>query len=123
MMRNDNGGGGIGPDTQRIMTCLDEAISDPQSLPIRPIAVAMRSYVANCHVPMRAVQAENHHRLEEIEKALFSGDQESGTPGLVPLARRVSIWLDGCCRLWRLSIAVCAGIATILGAAKAIGVF
>lgn len=118
---NDNGN--VGPDTQRIMTCLDDAIADPQCVPIRPIAVAMRSYVANCHVPMRAVQTQNHHRLEAIEQALFSGDPDSGTPGLVPLARRVSIWLDGVCKLWRLAIGIATGLAAIVGAAKVLGMF
>lgn len=62
-------------------------------------------------------------RLSRMEAALFHGDPENRTPGLVPLARRISIWLDGLCKLWRLAAWFVTGLLSLLLMLKSLGLF
>jgi hypothetical protein len=78
-------------------------------------------------IPHVGKAAEFESRVASMERAIY-GDQENGVMGMhakmdkiYETDIRLNTWLDGLCRLWRLTLSLLGGAAGLAAIGKAIG--
>jgi len=75
----------------------------------------MRELTMQTHTDFKDLQIRYmtlEAKVDLLYTALYDGDDD--TPALVSLARRISIWLDISCRIWKWVLTLMATTAAIL---------